>query len=122
MQYDTYINPRSTRSAKPTHSFPQARVKNVTRALIETGLAAKGYVHVNVDEGWLAGRDNNGSLYEDRVKFPSGMKALGDWIHAQEVCGASSRHISTDKHAVPFPTPVWHTALHTYLHSSPFSR
>ena len=65
----------------------EARIKNVTTALISTGLAAKGYVHVNVDEGWLKGRDANGSIFEDRVKFPSGMKALGDWIHDQVVPG-----------------------------------
>jgi len=40
-------------------------------------------VHVNVDEGWLKGRAANGTIVEDRVKFPSGMKALGDWIHDQ---------------------------------------
>ena len=26
-------------------------------------------------------------IYEDRVKFPSGMKALGEWIHNQDVPG-----------------------------------
>ena len=35
----------------------EARIKNITLALISTGLAAKGYVHVNVDEGWLKSRD-----------------------------------------------------------------
>ena len=29
----------------------ERRIKNVTRHLISTGLAAKGFVHVNVDEG-----------------------------------------------------------------------
>ena len=33
----------------------EARVKNITRAMISTGLAAKGFVHINVDEGWLKG-------------------------------------------------------------------
>ena len=66
----------------------EQRIKNVTLALAETGLAAKGYVHVNVDEGWLLGRDNaTGELVEDKAKFPSGMAALGDWIHAQTVPG-----------------------------------
>jgi alpha-galactosidase len=51
--------------------------------MISTGLAAKGFVHINVDEGWLKGRSPNGSIFEDRDKFPSGMKALGDWIHDQ---------------------------------------
>ena len=66
----------------------EERIKNVTRALISTGLAAKGYVHVNVDEGWLLGRnETTGEIIEDLQKFPSGMKALGDWIHNQTVPG-----------------------------------
>ena len=39
-------------------------------------------MHVNVDEGWLKGRSPNGSIFEDRVKFPSGMKALGAALFA----------------------------------------
>ena len=66
----------------------EERIKNVTKHLIETGLAAKGYVHVNVDEGWLKGRnETTGEIIEDREKFPSGMKALGQWIHDQVVPG-----------------------------------
>ena len=65
----------------------EARIKNITKALISTGLAAKGYIHVNVDEGWLKGRDSAGNIVSDPVKFPSGMKALGDWIHDQVVPG-----------------------------------
>jgi alpha-galactosidase len=65
----------------------EARVKNITTSMISSGLATKGYVHINVDEGWLKGRSANGSIYEDRVKFPSGMKALGEWIHNQIVPG-----------------------------------
>ena len=66
----------------------EERIKNVTRHFIETGLAAKGYIHMNVDEGWLLKRDEKtGKLVEDRKKFPSGMRALGDWIHNQVVPG-----------------------------------
>ena len=65
----------------------EQRIKRVTRALIDTGLAAKGYRYVNVDEGWLASRDADGAMVEDRRKFPSGMRALGEWVHAQVVPG-----------------------------------
>ena len=65
----------------------EVRIKRVTKALIDTGLAAKGFVHVNIDEGWLSARDPSGALVEDLVKFPSGMKALGEWIHNQTVPG-----------------------------------
>lgn len=62
----------------------EARIKATTLALIKTGLASKGYIHVNVDEGWFLGHDpNSRAMMEDRVKFPSGMKALGNFIHSQ---------------------------------------
>jgi hypothetical protein len=40
-----------------------------------TGLAAKGYRYLNVDEGWLASRDPiTMEMQENRTKFPSGMR------------------------------------------------
>lgn len=62
-------------SRRRCRQVTEARIKNVTRHMIASGLAAKGYVHINVDEGWLKGRDNTtGIIFEDRVKFPSGEK------------------------------------------------
>lgn len=62
-------------SRRRCRQVTEARIKNVTRHMIASGLAAKGYVHINVDEGWLKGRDNTtGIIFEDRVKFPSGKK------------------------------------------------
>lgn len=40
--------------------------------MISSGLAALGYHYINIDEGWLAGRYPNGTIYDDRSKFPSG--------------------------------------------------
>ena len=63
-------------------------VKRSVTYLIESGLAAKGWVHVNVDEGWMVGRDpKTREPLEDRKLFPSGMKALGAWVHGQDVPG-----------------------------------
>lgn len=51
--------------------------------LISSGLAKKGYQYVNVDCCWmLRQRNANGELVPDPAKFPSGMKSLGDKIHA----------------------------------------
>ena len=60
-----------------------AFVRASAQALIDSGLAAKGFVYVNVDEGWLAGRHaGNDTIFEDFAKFPSGMAALGAYINA----------------------------------------
>jgi len=61
----------------------EERIKYIADALIETGLSKLGYVYVNVDEGWLKTRDANGNIVYDSEKFPSGMKALGDYIHSK---------------------------------------
>lgn len=52
--------------------------------------AFAAHSYVNVDEGWLKGRyPGNNSIYEDLEKFPSGMKGLGEWVHAQSASSGS---------------------------------
>ena len=36
----------------------EAHIQNVTEYFISSGLTKLGYVHINIDEGWLKGRDN----------------------------------------------------------------
>lgn len=56
-------------------------VREIADALVSSGLAAAGYVYVNIDDGWQGGRDAGGSLVSNS-KFPD-MKALGDYLHAR---------------------------------------
>lgn len=59
-------------------------VKKTADILCETGLKDKGYEYVILDDCWsLRERDQNGKLVADPVKFPSGMKALGDYLHSK---------------------------------------
>lgn len=51
-------------------------------ALVSTGLADLGYVYLNIDDCWSAAtRDSKGQLVADPETFPSGIKALADYIH-----------------------------------------
>ncbi|MBQ7253239.1 MAG: alpha-galactosidase [Bacteroidales bacterium] len=52
-------------------------------ALISTGLAAAGYVYVNIDDGFTDGRGEDGRIRIDTTKFPNGMKAVADYIHSK---------------------------------------
>ncbi|MEN2509567.1 glycoside hydrolase family 27 protein [Gordonia polyisoprenivorans] len=53
-------------------------------ALVSSGLAAKGYRYVVVDDCWMApDRNAGGQLVADPVRFPSGMAALADYVHAR---------------------------------------
>lgn len=56
-------------------------------ALVEGGYLAAGYDQVSIDDCWedVSGRDSNGMLVPDSSRFPSGMKALGDYMHSKGV-------------------------------------
>lgn len=57
-------------------------MKDNVAVLLKSGLANKGYRYVNVDEGWMKGRnESTGMFYEDLEMFPSGMKGFGEWVH-----------------------------------------
>jgi hypothetical protein len=63
-------------------NIDEALVKETAQLLIDTGLRDKGYVYVNLDDCWMErNRTADGRLVEDPVKFPSGLKALGDYLH-----------------------------------------
>src|SRR3954468_15840440 len=52
-------------------------------ALVDSGLAARGYRYVNIDGCWEAPkRTRGGYLHADAKTFPSGMAALGRSLHA----------------------------------------
>lgn len=56
--------------------------RNMTIRLAEDGYLAAGYNMVNVDDCWMAmERDANGLQVGDPDRFPSGMGALGDFMH-----------------------------------------
>ncbi|KAK3205946.1 hypothetical protein Dsin_019992 [Dipteronia sinensis] len=53
-------------------------------ALISTGLADLGYVYVNIDDCWyFVTRVSEVQLVPDPKTFPSGIKALFDYIHGK---------------------------------------
>ncbi len=59
-------------------------VKETADIMVSSGLAAAGYNYIVLDDGWMTReRDANGDLIPDPVKFPSGMKALIDYVHSK---------------------------------------
>ncbi|MNK16835.1 Alpha-galactosidase A precursor [compost metagenome] len=58
-------------------------IREQADAMITTGLHDAGYNYINVDDGYFGGRDVEGNLYEDRSKFPNGMRALSNYIHSK---------------------------------------
>lgn len=54
-------------------------------ALVKSGMYGAGYRFINIDDGYFGGRDTNGNLLVDAKKFPSGMRALTDYIHGKKL-------------------------------------
>ena len=49
--------------------------------MVQKGFLKAGYEYIIVDDCWLSHeRDQNGELQPDPKRFPSGMKALGDYV------------------------------------------
>ena len=60
----------------------EAVVRETAEAMIANGMRDAGYVYIVIDDTWsLKQRDAQGNLVADPQKFPSGMKALADWLH-----------------------------------------
>ncbi len=58
-------------------------IRETADALVASGLRDAGYVNVNLDDCWHGERDAAGNIRPDPERFPSGMKALGDYLHAR---------------------------------------
>ncbi|CAI9273236.1 unnamed protein product [Lactuca saligna] len=57
-------------------------IRETADAMVSTGLAAAGYQYVNLDDCWAElNRDSKGNFVPKRDTFPSGIKALADYVH-----------------------------------------
>jgi alpha-galactosidase len=59
-------------------------IDSVADAFVSAGLKDAGYTYVNIDDTWSnkAGRATDGSLQADPAKFPDGISAVADHVHA----------------------------------------
>ncbi len=65
-------------------NISEAKIKTAADLMVSSGMRDAGYVYLVLDDGWMANeRDIDGNLVGDPVKFPNGMKALGDYIHSK---------------------------------------
>ncbi|CAH9056936.1 unnamed protein product [Cuscuta epithymum] len=59
-------------------------IKETADALVSSGLAKHGYRYVNIDDCWAEiHRDDQGNLLPKNSTFPSGIKALADYVHSK---------------------------------------
>ena len=79
-------------------------IKSQADAMHTTGLQQAGYQYVNIDDGYWDGRGEDGHLRLNTKRFPSGMRALVDYIHGlglkagiysdagDNTCGSGGKH------------------------------
>lgn len=58
-------------------------VRDIADAMVSTGMKDAGYEYIVIDDCWQVARDENDRIIEDRERFPSGMKALVDYVHSK---------------------------------------
>ena len=55
----------------------------MANAMVESGLVGSGFQYINLDDCWMVDRQPDGTTTADPVRFPSGIKALVDYVHAK---------------------------------------
>lgn len=63
--------------------FDEKLLREVADAMSSNGMKEAGYEYIVIDDCWQVGRDAEGNILPDPQKFPSGMKALADYIHSK---------------------------------------
>ena len=60
-------------------------IKHTADIMVESGMKDAGYLYLVLDDGWMAmERDSiTGDLVPDPKKFPHGIKAVSDYVHAK---------------------------------------
>lgn len=58
-------------------------IRETADAMVESGMKDSGYEYVVIDDCWQVDRDENGNIIADPERFPSGMKALADYVHGK---------------------------------------
>jgi alpha-galactosidase len=64
--------------------FNETMIKGIADLFVSRGLRDVGYQYVNIDDCWaLPQRNAQGDLVPDPARFPNGIKALADYVHAK---------------------------------------
>lgn len=58
-------------------------IRETADAIVSSGMKDAGYRYVVIDDCWQGTRDDQGFIRPNAERFPSGMKALGDYIHSK---------------------------------------
>ena len=69
--------------------FNEGLIKRTADAMLAGGYLAAGYSYIAIDDCWQGinakglSRDADGHIFADKKRFPSGIKALADYVHSK---------------------------------------
>jgi alpha-galactosidase len=58
-------------------------IEGAADALVASGMKDAGYRYVVIDDCWQVSRDTTGRIVADPERFPSGIKAVADYVHSK---------------------------------------
>jgi alpha-galactosidase len=58
-------------------------IRQTADAMATNGMKDAGYLYVNIDDCWHGQRNAQGFIQPDPQRFPSGIKALADYVHSK---------------------------------------
>ncbi|OYW83135.1 MAG: alpha-galactosidase [Asticcacaulis sp. 32-58-5] len=61
----------------------EAMVRRQADAMAASGMKEAGYQYIVIDDCWQKSRDADGNIQADPERFPSGIKALADYVHSK---------------------------------------
>ena len=58
-------------------------IRDTADQMVSTGMRDAGYKYLVIDDCWHGERDADGNIHPDAQRFPSGIKALADYVHSK---------------------------------------
>jgi len=58
-------------------------IRQMADAMVKSGMKDAGYQYIVIDDCWQVERDTSGNIVPDPKTFPTGIKALADYVHSR---------------------------------------
>ena len=87
-------------------------MRKTADTLLATGLAAAGYIYINMDDCWQVDRYANGTILADPTRFPYGIQAVAEYVHSKGLffgLYTAQREYTVRVARFPAPQPTLHS-------------
>ena len=64
-------------------NFNEKLIREMADIIVFSGMKDAGYEYIIIDDNWTGPRDSLGFLTVDKIRFPSGMNAMSDYLHSK---------------------------------------